>query len=139
MPNDKGQMTTDAAEHPYDLGERTALFGEAVITFAVKLPRNAVTTPVIRQLVRSATSVGANVCEANDAVSRKDFRNKIGIAKKEANETKYWPRMVATAAAEHADTARELWQEAKELHLILCSSFNTASKPKIEDEDADVS
>ena len=136
MPEGRGACGHE--DRPYDLQERTAQFGEAVITFARALPRNAVTTPVIRQLVRSATSVGANVCEANDAVSRKDFRNKIGIAKKEANETKYWLRMIATAAAEHADEARELWQEAKELHLILCTSFNTASKPKAESEATDV-
>ena len=55
----------------YDLEERTALFGEAIIAFAKKLPRDPVTLPLISQVVRSGTSIGANYCEADDAVSKK--------------------------------------------------------------------
>jgi len=66
----------------FDLEERTARFGESVIAFAKKIPRNPVTVSLISQVVRSGTSIGANYCEADDAVSKKDFRNKIGIAKK---------------------------------------------------------
>jgi four helix bundle protein len=58
----------------FDLEERTALFGEAVLHFAKKIPVNPVTKPLISQLVRAGTSVGANYCEA-DAVSKKDFKN----------------------------------------------------------------
>jgi len=68
--------------HKFDLDERTARFGEAVIGFAKKVPRNPVTVSLINQVVRSGTSVGANYCEADDAVSKKDFRNKIGTCKK---------------------------------------------------------
>ena len=114
----------------YDLVERTARFGEGVIAFARTVPRNTVTEPLIRQLVRAGTSVGANNCEANDAVSRKDFRNKIGICRKEASETKYWFRMIAEAVPELREEARRLWQEANELHLIFAKSFHTASQPK---------
>jgi four helix bundle protein len=113
----------------YDLAERTATFAEAAIGLAKALPRNAVTLPLIGQMVRSATSVGANICEANDAVSRKDFRNKVGICRKEANETKYWLRMIATAVPESAARARALWKEAHELHLIFAKSFTTAGRP----------
>ncbi len=74
----------------FDLEERTACFGEAVIDFAKTVPKNLVTTPVIGQLVRAATSIGAIYCEADDAVSKKEFRNKIGTCKKEARETKFW-------------------------------------------------
>jgi hypothetical protein len=69
---------------PYDLEERTARFGQAVIALAKTIPKNSVTLPLIGQLVRSGTSVGANDCEADDAESRKDFRHKIGICRKEA-------------------------------------------------------
>ena len=69
-------------EHEFDLEERTARFGEAVIVFAKSIPKNEVTLPLINQLVRSGTSVGANYCEADDAVSKKDFRHKIGLCKK---------------------------------------------------------
>ena len=105
----------------FDLEERTARFGEAVIAFAKKIPRNPVTLPLISQLVRSGTSVGSNYCEADDAVSKKDFRNKIGTYKKEARETKYWFRMIAEAEPDMKTEARVLWQEAKELHLIFAS------------------
>jgi four helix bundle protein len=73
---------------------------------------------LINQLVGAGTSVGANYCEADDAVSRKDFKNKIGICRKEARETKFFLRMVATAEPGLKTEARILWQEAKELHLI---------------------
>ena len=110
----------------YDLEERTARFGEAIIAFAKIVPKSTVTVPLISQLVRSGTSVGANYCEADDGVSKKDFRNKIGICKKEARETKHWIRMIVSAVPELKDEARPLWQEAKELHLIFVSIFRSA-------------
>ena len=57
----------------------------------------SITLPLISQLVRAGTSVGANYCEADDAVSKKDFRHMISICKKEARESKYWLRMIAAA------------------------------------------
>ena len=110
-------------ERRYDLEERTARFGESVIAFAKSVPTTVVTRPLIQQLVRSGTSVGANYCEADEAVSRKDFRNKIGICKKEAKETKHWLRMIAAAEPDTKEGARGVWQEAKELHLIFASIF----------------
>jgi four helix bundle protein len=105
----------------FDLEERTALFGEAVVNFSKQLPRNPVTTPLVSQLVRAGASVGANYCEADDAVSKKDFKNKIGTCHREVRETKLWLRMVATAEPETKAEARKLWQEAKELHLIFAA------------------
>jgi four helix bundle protein len=105
----------------FDLEERTAVFGEAVIRFAKTIPKNPVTTPLISQLVRAGTSVGANYCEADDAVSKKDFKNKIGICRKEARETKLWLRLIAAAEPDLKTEARKLWQEAKELHLIFAA------------------
>jgi four helix bundle protein len=64
----------------------TALFGETVIRLCRQVKRDTVTDPLVRQLVRAATSVGANYCEANDAISRKDFRHRIAICRKEAKE-----------------------------------------------------
>ena len=102
----------------YDLEERTARFGKTIIAFAENVPKRAVTLPLISQLVRAGTSVGANYCEADDAESKKDFRHKIGLCRKEARETKHWLRMVVAAEPRLKDAARSLWQEAKELHLI---------------------
>jgi four helix bundle protein len=105
----------------YDLEERSARFGEAIIRFAKKIPRGPDNDRLIGQLVGAATSLGANYCEADDAVSKKDFRCKIGIGKKEARETKFFLRMVAAAEESLKPEARVLWQEAKELHLIFCA------------------
>ena len=74
--------------------------------------------PLISQLIRSGTSIGANYCEATGASSKRDFRNKIFICKKESQETKHWLRMIVKATPEMKDKARELWKEAQELTLI---------------------
>jgi four helix bundle protein len=102
----------------FDLEERTALFGEAIIRFARKIPRSAVNDRLVDQLVGCGTSVGANYCEADDAVSKKEFKNKIGTCKKESRETKFFLRMVVCSEPDLKPEARALWQEAKELHLI---------------------
>jgi four helix bundle protein len=93
------------------------------------LPRDVITLPLISQLVRAATSIGANYCEADEAVSKKEFRCEIGICKKEARETKYWVRMVVRAVPDVNQSARPLWTEAHELHLILSTIFRN-TKPK---------
>jgi four helix bundle protein len=84
-------------KHVYDLEERTARFGEAVIDFAKAIPQDAVTYRIISQLVGAATSVGANYVEADDAVSKKDFLKSIGTCRKDARETKHFLRMVVRA------------------------------------------
>jgi four helix bundle protein len=111
----------------YDLEERTALFGEAIIRFAKRIPQNPVNNRLIAQIVGAGTSVGANYCEADDGVSKKDFRNKIGTCRKEAKETKFFLRMIATAEENLRDEARTLWKEAKELHLIFCAIHRNSS------------
>ena len=70
----------------YDLEERTARFGEAVIDFVKTIPQDAVTNRIISQLVGAATSVGANYVEADDAVSKREFLKSIGTCRKEARE-----------------------------------------------------
>ena len=102
----------------FDLSERTSKFGEETIKFSKKISENSITKPVISQLVRAGTSVGANYCEADNAESRKDFIHKIGICKKESRETMHWLRMTVVASPTLRDEARTLWQEAKELNLI---------------------
>jgi four helix bundle protein len=102
----------------YDLEERTARFGEAVIDFAKTIPQNPVTSRIIGQLVGAGTSVGANYVEADDAVSKKDFLKSIGTCRKEARETKHFLRMIVRAVPDLKPQARTLWLEAKELHLI---------------------
>jgi len=102
----------------YDLEERTAKFGENIIDFCKILPRNDITKPLINQIIRSGTSIGANYMEAIDGSSKKDFRNKIRISAKEARETKHWLRMISRADEKSKEQCRKLWQEAHELNLI---------------------
>ena len=111
---------------PPNLMERVALFGERIIRLAKRIPRG-VNHPennrLIDQLVGAGTSVGANYCEADDAVSGKDFKNKIGTGRKESKETMFFLRMVAASEDSLAEEARELWREAKALNLIFGSMW----------------
>jgi len=102
----------------YDLEERTAKFGGDIIGFCRTLKQDAITRPIISQVIRSATSIGANYMEANSASSKKDFRNKIFICKKESQETKHWLRMTAKCFPEKKEETRKLWEECQELTLI---------------------
>ena len=112
----------------YDLEERTGKFGEDIIKFAQKIPKNTITIPLISQLIRAGTSVGANYLEADDAESKKDFVHKIGISRKELRETKHWLRMVVVAIPELKEEARKLWTEAKELNLIFNAIVRSTRK-----------
>ena len=108
----------------YNLEERTAIFGENILKFCSILPKNQITNPLIHQLVKAGTSVGANYCEADDAESKPDFRHKIGICKKETRESKHFLRMISIVVPERKPEILVLWQEEKELNLI----FNTIYK-----------
>ncbi len=102
----------------YDLEERTARFSEESIGFARMIRKDPTTLPLITQFVRSATSIGANYTEAINASSKKDFRNKICICKKEAQETKYWIRLLKNTEGVEKETRERLLKETQELLLI---------------------
>ena len=123
MTEDPSESRGEGREKPYDLDERSALFGEAVVDYVKKVPVSPVTRRLIDQLVGAGTSIGANYGEADDAVSKKDFRHKISICKREAREAKFFLRMLARAVPELQNDARVLWREAKELHLIFSKIY----------------
>jgi four helix bundle protein len=77
-------------KHPFDLEERTARFGEAIVRLSKKVPRHPTNDRLIDQLVGCGTSIGGNYCEANDGTSRKDFRHIISRCVKESKETKFF-------------------------------------------------
>ncbi|OGG11920.1 four helix bundle protein [Candidatus Gottesmanbacteria bacterium RBG_13_45_10] len=110
----------------YDLEERTAKFGENIVKFCKGISVTGVSAPIIHQLVRSGTSIGANYMEANGASSRRDFVNKIFICKKEAQETKHWLRMFAVCEPTRKDDIKLLWQECQELTLIFQKIVSSA-------------
>jgi len=102
----------------FDLEERTTRFGEKIIDFARTIRLDEITRPIVGQFVRSGTSIGANYREANEASSRKDFRNKIYISKKESSETRHWLRLIGRAAPDKRKESSELAAEAYEYVLI---------------------
>ena len=128
----KAQTPTRRSAERFDLIERTGRFGEAAIRFCRTVPETTVARPLIGQLVRASTSIGANWCEADNPESKKDFRHKTGICLKEARETTHWLRMMATAAPEMKDAIRPLWREARELSLIFASMIRASKKAEGE-------
>jgi four helix bundle protein len=127
--NDDAQVLKDepirdpANRHPFDLEERTAVFGEDIVRFAKKVPRHPANDRLIDQVVGCGTSVGGNYCEANEGVSKKDFRHPISRCVKEAKETKFFLRMIVASEPQMADQARPLYREANELLLIFASMY----------------
>lgn len=112
----------------YDLEARTREFSKKLIRLVKLLVINDINRNVISQLLRSSTSVGANYCEANAASSKKDFRNKIFICRKEIQETKYWIELLAEIEPDYKNNLRIIWKEAHELTLIfnkICTSLNS--------------
>lgn len=109
----------------YDLEERTAKFGEKVIKLTKKIQPTIVSRPIIIQLVKSSTSIGANYMEANGASSKKDFKNKIYLCKKEAQETKHWLRMLSVCLPEEKVSIDKIFQECQELILIFGKIVST--------------
>ena len=105
-----------------DLELRTKPFALSVIKFASSLPRNPAADVLSRQLLRSATSVGANYREANGAVSRPDFANKIGTIQKEAAETQYWIELIIESGISDAMAVKDLLQESSELLAIFTAT-----------------
>ena len=120
MPKDDGPAPR------FDLTERTACFGENVIEFCLAVRLNAITSPLVSQLVRAAGSVGANYSEADESATRKEFRYRISLCKREAKESKHWLRLLAAAAPDKKEAARKLWKEAHELTLIFATIFRNS-------------
>jgi len=111
----------------YDLEERTTVFAEKIIFLCKGVTKNTLTVPIVDQLLRSGTSIGANYTEANGASSKRDFKNKIYICEKEARETKYWLRLLVKMESKVTEECRLLWKEAQEFTLIF-SKINKNTK-----------
>ncbi len=102
----------------YDLEERTLKFARGVIKFTNKVPKTLANIEIIRQLVRSAGSVGANYIEANESLSKKDFVMRIKICRKEAKESGYWLKLIVTNSKVMEKERNNFIQETTELTKI---------------------
>ena len=121
------QARTDQEQPPFEIRERTFLFAVRSVEMVKRFPRSVDGKEIGRQFLRSATSVGANVEEAHGAESQRDFVHKMGIACKEARETRYWLRLVKATTADD-DEVNALLQESDELVRILSTIIAKARK-----------
>ncbi len=116
------QMAKEENPKRYDLEERTFAFAQRVRAFVRGLKRTICNIEDGRQLVKASGSVGANYIEANEALSKKDFRMRVRISRKEAKESRYWLRLIDTDGDDLQDRERHwLIGEAMELTKIFGS------------------
>ncbi|MCH8922847.1 MAG: four helix bundle protein, partial [Planctomycetes bacterium] len=112
-------MTKTQGQRQYDLEDRTYEFARLVRAFVKRLPRTICNVEDVKQVVRSSGSVGANYIEANESLSKKDFRMRIRISRKESKETRYWLRLLDTQDDAALNKEREkLVQESTEVMRI---------------------
>lgn len=112
----------------YPLEQRVIKFGLLVIKQAKVIRLTIYNKNIIEQVLRSATSVGANYHEANGAISRNDFKTKIAICKKEALETNYWIRILVETESQHIEELHTLEKECTELSKIFSSILKKLNK-----------
>jgi four helix bundle protein len=105
------------SNEPIDLRDRSLAFSRAVIRFSKSLQKDELVRPMLNQLIRSSTSIGANFIEAKNGSSKKDFRSKVFISKKEASETLYWLKLLEEFT--ESPELKKLQQECQEIILIL--------------------
>jgi four helix bundle protein len=108
-----------------DLRERCYDYSVKSVKFISALPEKRINWVLTNQLVRSATSIGANVIEAKSASSKKDFIRFYEIALKSANETIYWLRLLRDALNVSGSEIQFLTKEAEELSKIIAASLLT--------------
>jgi four helix bundle protein len=108
-----------------DIKIRAYKYALAVIRLIDKLARESTCQVMGRQLLRSATSIGANIMEAQASSSRREFTNFINHALKSANESKFWIGLLKDSGRAQHDDIAEIYQETRELSNILGASLLT--------------
>ena len=114
----------------YDIKKRSYNYGLCIIKFLESLPNDYIAKTIGRQLLRSATSVGANIIEAQAASSKRDFANFYSYSLKSANESKFWLNLLKDSGKTCADKVDIILKETNELSNILASSILTAKGSK---------
>ncbi len=112
------------------LDERSFRFALRIVNLVSALPRTNTGDVMGRQVVRSGTSIGANIEEAYAATTKRDFTYKMSVALKEARETHYWLRLICEAGLVADTRANALLQEALEIKLILGRTMLSSKRPK---------
>lgn len=107
----------------YDLKERSFNFAQRILAIAEKLPKKFQVEILGNQLIKAGTSIGANIEEADGTLTKKDFINKMVIARKEAKETGYWLNLIHNKYLNHEEIAMDC-KECRELVNILSAIIN---------------
>ena len=118
------------AKRKIDIYERAFAFACRIVRMHQKAVQNATSRPLLLQVLRAGTGIGANLEEAEAGQSKADFIAKSRIALKEARETLYWLRLIATTEVIKATRLDPLIQESRELVAILTSIIRSASAPR---------
>ncbi|MBI5417572.1 four helix bundle protein [Candidatus Poribacteria bacterium] len=113
-----------------DLKERTKKFAILIIRFIEIIPKSIIADIIIRQLLRSATSVGANYRAACRAKSRADFIFKMSIVEEEIDESLYWLEILIEVNIINKNQIQYLFEEGNQILSIIVASINTARKNK---------
>lgn len=103
----------------YDIKIRTLEFGISVVKIASQFPKTPAGFALASQVIRSGTSIGANIAEAQDAISKKEFTKTINISLKETRETLYWLILIREVGFLDKNTLNSEINEAKEIRAIL--------------------
>lgn len=120
-------MSKEKGQKKYDLEQRTFKFAQEVIALCSAIPRTIANTETMKQLIRSAGSVGANYIEANEALSKKDFSMRIKICRKESKESQYWLRLLQISDSATMEIRTNLTNEAVALMKIFASILQKSS------------
>jgi len=129
MTNDQFQMTnklpiTNAKHGKFDIYDRCMSFALRAAKLVDIIPRKPSLIEYGKQLIRSSASIGANMEEADGALTKKDFVNKVGIARREAKESNYWLKLIEQTIPNQFQELDILLRESKEIKLILSSIIN---------------
>jgi four helix bundle protein len=128
MINDKGLIIND--KKPRDITERTFEFAVRVLKMTRYLSRNSTNNTLINQIVRSATSIGANIEEAQGAYTKSDFSHCMNISKKEARETFYWLKLIREMNLAIEKRLKPLLVENEEIIKILTTIVKNSNPRK---------
>ena len=118
-------MGTEKERFKEKFRQRVYKFALDIIKFVEEIPKEQTSRIISGQLLRSATSIGANVVEAQGAASRKDYTNLFSYALKSANETKFWLGLLRDSGKAEREATDKLLKETTEIANILAASILT--------------
>lgn len=119
---------TNGAPKKFDIYDRCFAFAAKIAQILLSLPKNPFISEYTKQLIRSSGSIGANLTEADGAITKKDFINKLCIARKEAKESIHWLKLIQSISIEENEELKNLIQENTEIMLILSKIIQNTQK-----------